>query len=94
MIGLNFCKRENDVKNIFKFLFLALLTVGVALFSLVFLIPSGFVEFAFSQFAAPFESVMLVALTVGVALFFKPKIESFIERVVARRPDRYVINAS
>lgn len=31
-----------------------------------------------------------VALTVGVALFFKPKIASFITRVLERRPDRYV----
>lgn len=100
MKGLHMARERFLRFSLFSFIgvaALSILTVGVAFISAVMLIPSGFVERAFTEFIATFSqpfSFIMVVLTLGVALHLKPKIESFIQRILARRIDRYVIHAA
>jgi uncharacterized protein YacL len=69
------------------------LTLSVTLCAALFLVPSGFMFTVFDFFMSPVLLSMGagVALTVGTAQFFKPKIEAFIDSVTHRTVDRYAM---
>lgn len=79
------------MKNVFRSLF-AVLTIGFAvkITALIFAPVNWFVEtWREVTHTVARESMVFIALTVGVAMFFKPKIQAFINRVLDRydKPD-------
>jgi hypothetical protein len=72
------------------------LTLYVTMCAALFLVPSGFMFMVFDFFTSPVLLSMGagVALTVGTAQFFKPKIEAFIDSVTHRTVDRYAMRGA
>lgn len=80
-----------------RFFLTPLISIAMAAVSFAFLIVESVVTFtvlAYREVAATgfdvYPKRLLVALTVGVSKFFRPKIADFLSRVTERRIDRYV----
>lgn len=82
----------------FKSLMVLALVAGSALaFAFSYVISAPFIGLTFTEFAAamsaPMLSLAFMIATVGVAMFFKAKIEAFISSVLNTPLDRYANRA-